>query len=242
VVVHYGEHPEQLADLWLPSTGPAKPLVIFIHGGFWRAEFDRTYVAPLAEDLSERGHPVALIEFRRTGMPGGGWPGTFDDVLAAVRELSSLARLADLGVPHSVGAPIVAGHSAGGHLALWVAAEAGVSVRGVLALAPVADLAQAARLGLDDHATELLLGGSPEQQQQRYAAADPMARPAPAAPTILIHGQLDQQVPVEISRRYAAAKGVTLRELPQVEHFGLIDPLSTAWPTVLAALNDLAAD
>jgi len=90
--VAYGPLPEQIADIRLPPPGSApKPLVIFIHGGFWMAEWDRAHAAPLAAGLAADGYPVASLEFRRVGMPGGGWPGTFDDV-AAVSQRWSTAR------------------------------------------------------------------------------------------------------------------------------------------------------
>src|SRR6266508_2585042 len=143
-MVRYGPHPEQVVDLWLPSgrlpSGRAKPPIVFIHGGFWRAAYDRTHATPLAADLAGRGHPVAMIEYRRVGHDGGGWPGTLDDVAAAIAAVPELDR------------PIVMGHSAGGHLALWYAGHAPHTVRGVVALAPVADLGMAYRLGLGNGA------------------------------------------------------------------------------------------
>ncbi|MGC1212429.1 MAG: alpha/beta hydrolase, partial [Micromonospora sp.] len=135
--VAYGDHPEQVADLRRPvGDGPARPLVIVVHGGFWRAEYDRRHTGPMAAALAALGHPVAQVEYRRTGQPGGGWPHTLTDVLAGVAALPGLAAAA---LPGRVAAvpPILVGHSAGGHLALYVAARAPETVGGVLALAPV---------------------------------------------------------------------------------------------------------
>jgi acetyl esterase/lipase len=217
-------------DLRLPLVATAQPLVVFLHGGFWRAAWDRSHVGPLAADLAARGYPVACLEYRRTGQSGGGWPGTFEDILAGVAAAPELA-----GVP---GPPILAGHSAGGHLALWAATR--LPVRGVLALAPVADLAEAYRLGLDGDAVASLLGGGPEGLPQRYAEAEPAP---PAVPTIVLHGRRDAQVPIQLSRGYAARAGTAVRlvELPDAEHFGLIDPLSPAWSTVVDAFATLGA-
>ena len=226
----YGPGPDQVLDLRLPFVASTLPLVVFLHGGFWRAAWDRAHTGPLAADLALRGFPVACLEYRRTGQPGGGWPGTFDDVLAGVRAAPELVG--------SPGPPILAGHSAGGHLALWAASR--VPVRGVLALAPVADLVEGYRLGLGGGAVADLLGGPPERVPQRYAAADP----APAAvPTIVLHGQCDAHVPVQLSRAYAARAGAAVRlvELPDTEHFGLINHRSGAWPTVIDALMTLGA-
>jgi acetyl esterase/lipase len=237
----YGPHPDHVIDLRLPPPGvrQAGPLVIFIHGGFWRAEYDRTHTGPLAADLARRGWPIATIEYRRTGQPGGGWPGTFDDVAAAV------ARTPEL-VPAGldVARPIVAGHSAGGQLALWYAGTAPAGVRGALALAPVADLAEAFRLDLGGGAVSDLMGGGPHERPERYAQVDPSIRPYPQVPTVVVHGDRDLQVPVAIGREWVLAAQTSgapakLVELPGIEHFGLIDPESPAWPAVLNALASL---
>ncbi|WP_326561803.1 alpha/beta hydrolase family protein [Micromonospora sp. NBC_01796] len=243
--VRYGDGPDQLADVRLPAVlgGPARPLVVVIHGGFWRDEYDRAHVSPLAADLAARGYPVAQLEFRRTGQAGGGWPGTLDDVSAGVSALPGLVGevLAAAGREAAVGAPILLGHSAGGHLALYCARRVPERVGGVLALAPVSDLAEAYRLDLDGGAVAALLGGGPEEFPDRYAAADPHQHVPLQSPTVVIHGGLDRQVPPPMSRRYAAAAGANcqLIELPDCEHFGLIDPESAAWPTVTAALRSL---
>ncbi|HWG99022.1 MAG TPA: alpha/beta hydrolase fold domain-containing protein, partial [Pilimelia sp.] len=186
----YGPLPDQVADLRLPAvTGPARsvapagrggaPLVLVVHGGFWRSEYDRSHVGPMAADLAARGWPVAVVEYRRTGTPGGGWPGTFQDVAEALARVPDLVagECAARGVPGPApGGPVVVGHSAGGHLALWLAATAPRRLRGVLALAPVADLAAAHELDLDGGAVAALLGGGPADVPDRYAAADPAAR------------------------------------------------------------------
>jgi acetyl esterase/lipase len=267
LTVRYGGHPDQVIDLRLPRAGTAlRPLMIFIHGGFWRAEWDRAHAAPLAADLAARGWPVATIEYRRTGQQGGGWPGTFDDVAAAVAAARGLDAAAPPGrlPPAAIDRPILAGHSAGGQLALWYAATRATSggtapddvvppgsatggvgrvgaLRGVLALAPVADLAEAYRLDLDGGAVAALVGGGPDRWPGRFAAVDPMALEPPTVPVTLVHGTRDEQVPVALSRRYAAKAGGRARlvELPGVEHFGLIDPESSAWPAVLDALGAL---
>ncbi|MFV2102249.1 alpha/beta hydrolase family protein [Micromonospora sp. LOL_024] len=247
VTVAYGEHPDQIADLRRPAGyGPPRPLVVVVHGGFWRAEYDRRHTDPLAAALAAIGYPVAQLEYRRTGQRGGGWPGTLTDVLAGV---SALPRLADAALPGRV-APVgqvLVGHSAGGHLALYAAAHAPGAVGAVLALAPVADLAEAHRLDLDGGAVVALLGGGPAEVPERYAAADPRV-PVPLRPrTVVIHGTLDQQVPVGISRDYvtagrAAGEDIRLIELPECEHFGLIDPESAAWAQVTGALLSLHKD
>ncbi|MFI6235090.1 alpha/beta hydrolase family protein [Micromonospora sp. NPDC050784] len=245
--VAYGDDPDQVADLRLPAgTGPARPLVVVLHGGFWRAEYDRRHTGPLAAALAAAGYPVAQLEYRRTGQPGGGWPGTLTDVLTGVAELPALAAEA---LPGRVtpAAPILVGHSAGGHLALYAAATAPATVRGVLALAPVADLGEAYRRDLDSGAVAALLGGGPAQVPDRYAAADPRMLVPIRTRTVVVHGSDDLQVPAEMSRDFVAearAEGsdISLVELPGCEHFGLIDPESVAWPQVLAVLRSLHDD
>ena len=234
--VRYGDHPDQVVDLRIPTPiRPEHPPVIFVHGGFWRAAFDRAHAGPLAAGLAARGHAVATVEFRRVGQTGGGWPGTFDDVAAAVSV--AITELPD-------GPPVLAGHSAGGQLALWYAARAPGRVRAVLALAPVADLALAYRLGLGDGAVGALLGGGPDEVPDRYAAADPARHGPLPVPAVLVHGTEDDRVPVTVSRSYAAVAGPAVRlvELPGIEHFGLIDPLSPAWAEVLRALDGTGVD
>lgn len=242
----YGDHPDQVADLRFPGMPAAsRPLVIVVHGGFWRAEYDRSHTGPMAADLAGRGYPVAQLEYRRTGQPGGGWPGTLADVAAGVAALPALAaRATPAGLP-APGPPILVGHSAGGHLALWyAAAHPAAALSGVLALAPVCDLVEAYRLDLDAGAVSALLGGPPDQVPDRYADADPAQRAPGPFPTVVVHGVLDEQVPIALSRGYvtrarAAGSDVRLVELPGVEHFGLIDPLASAWTTVTDVLRTL---
>ena len=245
--VAYGDHPEQLADLRRPAgDGPARPLVIVVHGGFWRAEYDRSHTGPMAAALAALGYPVAQVEYRRTGQPDGGWPHTLTDVLTGVAALPELAA-ATMPDRMATVPPILVGHSAGGHLALYVAGHAPTTVGGVLALAPVADLAEAYRLDLDAGAVAALLGGGPADVPDRYAAADPSASVPVRVRSVVMHGTLDRQVPVTMSRTWVAAaraagSPATLVELPECEHFGLIAPDSAAWPWVVDALRSLHDD
>ena len=135
-VLHYGPGPDQVADLRLPpglgvsavghgmsAAGRAPALILLLHGGFWRAAFDRSHLGPLAAALAAESFAVCTPEFRRTGQPGGGWPGTFDDVALAVDRLPGLVRTVLPGGAAAVGGLVLAGHSAGGHLALWAASR-----------------------------------------------------------------------------------------------------------------------
>ncbi len=249
LTVRYGPGRDQVADAWLPRGQP-RPLVIFVHGGYWRQHTGRGYSASLAHDLAGRGYPVAAVEYRRTG-DGGGWPDTFLDVAIAMDALPALLATA---APGQIGTepPYYVGHSAGGHLALWAAVrhllppgapgrrDSPPEVRGVLALAPVCDVAEAYRRHLDLGAAGLLMGGGPGQFPGRYAAVNPATLPAPDVPTVLLHGPGDGRVPVVLSREYAAHHdGVALIEVDGADHFALVDPLAPAWAQVLSALASL---
>lgn len=238
-VLRYASHDDGLVDVHLPAGrggahGP-RPLVFLVHGGFWRQAWDRTHARPLAAALAREGFVVALPEYRRVG-GAGGWPVTGEDVEAALAATPGL--LAGAGVPTS-GRTLV-GHSAGGHLVLWLATRpAGRGVDRVVGLAPVGDLRFAAATGMGDGAAVALLGGTPEQVPEAYDAADPATVMAtrPTAEVVLVHGDRDDAVPVESSHRLRHRFGwLDLRELPGVDHMQLVDPWSPAWPTVLDAV------
>jgi acetyl esterase/lipase len=233
----YGPLKDHAADLWLPPSGPAGwPLIVFLHGGFWRAAYDKGHIGPLAEALAADGFAVCAPEYRRVGQPGGGWQGTFSDVRVALGALPGLASLATDG--HVDGGRVVlAGHSAGGHLALWGCRMPECPPCAVVSLAGVCDLAEGWRLRLGDGAVGELMGGGPADHPYRYAAADPVKLLRSGLNISLVHGQADDQVPWELSRSYgekAAAAGSQVHcvLLPGVGHFELIDPLSGAWPAV----------
>jgi acetyl esterase/lipase len=239
-VVRYADHPDGLVDLHLPGS-PPRGLVVLVHGGFWRAEWDRRHTRPMAEALRAQGYVVATPEYRRTGAAGaaaGGWPATPHDVGDAVAALPGLLAGLGVGLPDRT---MLLGHSAGGHLVLWLASERlGLDVDVVVALAPVGDLLDAEARGLGGGAVSALLGGTSSEHPERYAAADPARRltvPAPhQARVVVLHGTVDEHVPVANSDWAEAADGVTLRRLEGVDHFRLVDPDDPAWAEVLTAL------
>jgi acetyl esterase/lipase len=232
-VLRYAAHDDGLIDVHLPAdvTRP-RHLVVLVHGGFWRQRYDRTHARPLANALVEQGFVVALPEYRRGPTS---WPRTVEDLQAALAALPTL--LDGLAVPTT--STTFAGHSAGGHLVLWLANE-GYDVRRVVALAPVADLRFAADTGMGDGAAPDFLGGPPEQLPAVYDAADPAHRltDRPATEVVVVHGEDDETVDVGSSRRLVARHPwIDYRELPGVDHLALVDPLSGAWPAVLAAIS-----
>ncbi|MGY5130463.1 alpha/beta hydrolase family protein [Streptomyces nigrescens] len=234
----YGPHPDQLVDVYAPRAGDGGraevrgPLVVLLHGGFWRAAYDRRHLSPLAAELAGQGMPVALAEYRRVGA-GGGAPQTFEDVAAAIG--AAHAALAKTAADPAV---VLVGHSAGGHLALLAAARPGTPVTRVLAVSPVADLARAHELGLSDGAVAELLGAGPGLPG-RLAAADPARHPPAGVPVTILHGTDDPDVPVDLSRRYAArSPGTTdLCELPGVGHYAPVTPGSPSCHTLFRCLS-----
>ena len=252
--IAYGRGPAQFAELRLPPgprapTDAPIPTVVVIHGGFWLAEFNLDHLSHACADLATRGYATWSIEFRRLGCLGGGWPKMFRDVGAAVDRLREVAP--DYGL--DLAGLTALGHSAGGHLALWLAARAGLPeaspiyradplpVAKVLALAPLCDLHEVSRLSLCDDVVEQLMAGSPAERPTRYAEASPAARLPLGVPQVLVHGERDRLVPVELSTKYAAAAAaagdpVSLTLLPDTGHFELIDPQTPQWARVCELL------
>ena len=217
--------------------------MVLIHGGYWRARYDLRLQDRLAGDLASGGWAVWNLEYRRLGWCSrGGWPATFEDVAAGI---DSLGRIE---APLDLARVIAIGHSAGGQLALWAAARAGlpggvpgaepaVRLAAAVAQAGVVDLREAARLGLSRGAAASLLGGTPVKLPARYDVASPIERLPIGVPQLLVHGDADDAVPIELSRRYAAraAEGgdpCELVELPGCGHFEHLDPTSHAWRVV----------
>jgi pimeloyl-ACP methyl ester carboxylesterase len=225
--LRYGAGPDHVADAWLPAR-EGRPLVVLIHGGFWRAEHDRKHTRRMAAALRDAGWPVASLEYRREA----GRPDVYTaDIRLALTEVPPLMAQALGWRP----APIVlAGHSAGGHLALWAAATCPPpGLGGVLALAPVADLAAADAAGLGKGAVTDFLGGSARTRPD----LDPRSLPRVSVPVVLVHGAADPVVPLEQSKSYLRSHpAARLTTVPGTGHFELIDPATGAWPHVVAEL------
>jgi acetyl esterase/lipase len=233
-VLRYADHADGVVDVHLPASAGPYPLVVLVHGGFWKQAYDRRHNRPMARALVAAGCVVAAPEYGRVGGRGC-WPTTGDDLAAAVSSLPAL--LAGLGVTTTT--TTVSGHSAGGHLALWLATR-GLPVDRVVALAPVADLPAAARDRLGDGATQALLGGSPDERPEAYAAADPMILLDTAPRTaglVVLHGTRDDVVPPSQSLALAERHPHVDLRLVDADHFDVIDPASDVWPDVLAAIT-----
>lgn len=224
-VVRYGELPEQIADVhYGKRNAEHRPLVVVIHGGFWRPAFDRTHTGPMCEAIANAGWTVASIEYRRIpGQPDL----TIEDVSDAVAKVPTLTQ-------HHSGQIIVMGHSAGGHLCLYAAANARSALIGALALAPAADLQMAEQLNLGDGAAAAFL----DVPAIKRADLDPARMPSPTIATTIVHGLQDAIVPIAVAESYAAKHAKTrMVRIDECGHFAVIDPLSSAWPTVINELR-----
>jgi dipeptidyl aminopeptidase/acylaminoacyl peptidase len=234
--IAYGGEPLQFGDLRLPDGPGPHPLVVAIHGGFWRATYGLTTTAHVCHALAARGVATWNLEYRRLGDPGGGWPGTLEDVALGVRHVRRLAHEH----PVDVDDIVLFGHSAGGQLALWAARE--LPLRAVVSLAGVVDLEQASRRRLGDGVTDQLLGGTPEEVPERYERASPVALLPLGVRQVLVHGTEDDIVPFDLSEGYAArarAAGddAVLVTLDGVGHFEPIDPQSRVFERMLEILT-----
>jgi len=209
--MHYGEHPDQVVDLY----GDDGPLVLVIHGGFWRQPYARDLMHGLSETLARDGFRAANVEYRRLGP--GHWRELLDDVGAAARAVEPDAAI---------------GHSAGGHLALWLAAEG--LVPAAVGLGAVADLGMAASMRIGNDAVRELFGDD-------FAHADPAQRLPFDARQALVHGTADDRVPIEIARSYAERAGCRLLELEGTDHFQVIDPGYARFGEIIEVLRAVTA-
>ncbi|HSG89033.1 MAG TPA: alpha/beta fold hydrolase [Pseudomonadales bacterium] len=249
----YGAAPVQRTETWYPRgmAAPA-PVVLFLHGGCWLDAYGVDHARPLAAALRDAGFAVVAPEYRRVGDAGGGWPGTFADIAAVLDALADDARL-------DLDRLAVVGHSAGGHLALWLGARAGLPADTVLPRAgavtpePALVVGLAAIADLDTYArgdsscetvTPRLMGGMPEEVPERYAAASPQRLPPAAAPVVLIQGTLDSIVPAAQAHAYAARMNdaggdVRIEWIEGAGHFDPIHPGTAAFARLLEVLRPL---
>ncbi len=213
--IAYGDGPQQFGELRVPKGKGPFPVVVLIHGGCWLSDFDYVYITRLAAWLTDHGVATWTIEFRRIGDKGGGWPGTFLDVAHATDFVRQLAKTHPLDSKRVY----AAGHSSGGHLALWVAMRAKLPadseifvkdpllIRGVLGLAAITDLAKY-RIGPSGSchsSVDQLLGGAPDKFPRRYAETSPRQRLPLGVPQIFIQGDSDPIVDPASVKDYAAA-------------------------------------
>ncbi len=252
--IQYGsDDPLQFGDLRLPKGPGPFPVAVVIHGGCWLSEYGLGYIGGLSAALTEAGIATWTVEYRRVGDPGGGWPNTFLDVALGADHLRSLAENHRL----DLNRVIAVGHSAGGQLALWLAARPKIpaesplytpdpiAIAGVLALAPAAELEELHQKGVCGNVVDRLMGGSPGQFPDRYAVASPSRMSPLGVPQELIGGALDENwlaVGESYARKALAAGDPARWEVAaQSGHFEMVDPRSDVWPMVLRAARSLLA-
>lgn len=235
----YGPARSQVADLRVPWGAGPHPVAVLVHGGFWRRPWRSDLMNALAVDLTRRGLATWNLEYRRLDIAGGGWPGTFADMRSGLNALTTAAGEHRLDLERIV----IIGHSAGGHLALWACAahrdgmpggRPEVRPRVAVALAGIADMAAAAHRRLGGDAAQALLGGEPEEQGERYRLASPFELLPLEVAQLLVHGDLDEAVPPELSPAYAeraraAGDEVEMMRLAETGHAALIDPRQPFW-------------
>ena len=238
--IAYGGDEFQFGELYSPEGRGPHPVAIVIHGGYWRARYDLRHIGHFCVALKKAGIAAWSLEYRRLGNAGGGFPGTLDDVRAGAEHLGKIA------VEHSLDMRrvVATGHSAGGQLVLWLAKQRAVPLKGVVPLAPVADLRKAWELKLSSNVVADFISGSPAEAPDRYRAASPIEMVPMRVRQRVIHGDRDDVVPVSISREYVAAArrsgdDCTLEELVGAGHFELIDPRAAAWGMVRDAILGL---
>lgn len=247
--INYGPHIFQFGDLRLPATKGPHPVAVIVHGGCWTARFGLHLMDAMAERLTDLGLATWNIEFRRVGQNDSAWPDTFDDVLRSLRFLESLTDKHGLDTDKI----ILVGHSSGGHLVLWLAnqmaqsgQETALNIRGVVALAPVADLPAVAttegfacRDSLDG-----LMGGTYVDYPQRYRAASPASMDDIRVPLIVVSGEQDSIIPSVYVQKYVDAakeKGNTIQHIvvSPSGHFEMITPSASVWIEVETAITSL---
>jgi acetyl esterase/lipase len=257
--IAYGAGAFQFGDLWLPDDQKlgARPVVVFFHGGWWKSEYDLAYAGYLCAALAREGIACWSVEYRRVGSSGGGWPNTFEDAAAGFDFISEIAGEHRLNLSRM----LVMGHSAGGHLAFWIAGRSHIEnqselfspqpkafPKAVIALAGAVDLRliiELAGTGEFAHIKEnvfQLMGGDLARFPERYRAGNPGELLPFSADQILIQGTDDDQIPPELPSRWAEiarkiGSKASVRILPATDHFDVVDPESFAWATVVHAVR-----
>jgi len=254
--ISYGEESDQFGELRVPPGLGPHPVVVLIHGGCFKVAYaDLQLMAPLGDALKAQGIASWNIEYRRLGQPGGGWPGTHRDVGSAVDHLRVIAEKFRLDLNRVV----VVGHSAGGHLAMWLAARSRLPpasdlyVRNPLKVRGVVDLAGPVDLSANiegyeslcaDPVITSLLGGTPTTVPKRYAEASPRRLLPLGVPQILVIGQYEEYVPRPIVEDYVnaarqAGDTVEFEYIPGVGHFEIANVRASTWPKINALIRSL---
>ena len=233
--IAYGAAAEQFIELRRPAGAGPHAVAVLLHGGCWLSQYDVSHLAAAAEALRRAGIATWAVEYRRLGNDGGGDPGTFDDIRTSFDSLRAQGPRLALDLSRVA----LVGHSAGGHLALWLAGEHGVAVRGVIGLAAVTDLAAFETPAGCGAAVTRLLDGAPAGRAAAVAARSPVARPAPAVPVTLVVARDDRTVPrVQADAYVSRFPAATLLDVPG-GHFDVVAPWTEGFASVVRTLRAL---
>ena len=260
MLLRYGAHPSQYGVLTLPDIPGPWPVAVVLHGGFWRTRHGAELGEPLAADLVDHGLATWNVEYRRVGEDlaagGGGWPHTCLDVAAAVDLLAGAGQSAAGGLL-DLSRVVAIGHSAGGHLAGWLAtrptlppgapgAAPVVPVLGFVSQAGVLDLVDGERQDLGSGAVVGLMGSTAAEAGSDYALASPIERLPLGVPSVCVHGTADDVVPLRQSERFVLAAqrsgdASRLEAVAEADHTALIDTRSLSWLACRQAVLELLA-
>jgi acetyl esterase/lipase len=251
--IDYGNEPSQFGELFTPDGDGPFPTVVVLHGGSWSTDVDVEATRPVSEWLADHGWVAWNLEYARVGENLGGYPGTLEDVALGIDHLRVLAEEEDR--PIDLDRVVVLGHSAGGQLALWAAARPGfatgtpgaepsVTAAAAVSLAGVTDMAAATNIEVLRGPVEAFLGGTPDDQPERYTSTSPIDLVPLGIPQVVAHGSQDDTVPMFMGVGYtSAARGagdqVELLELDETNHFSFLDPETPAWQEVSRRLEGL---
>lgn len=231
--IDYGEGDLQYGELWLPRQNTeAAPLLIFVHGGCWSNQYRLDQSYGFASEVADNyGIAVWSLEYRSTGDVGGGWPGAYDDVVAALGKLSSLRNY---GVDTT--RVVLAGHSAGGHLGLLAASQPEASqLSAVIGLASIVDfVAFAEGASGCQRAARAFIGQSYSENPDAYNAANPVGRTL-LPRVVLLHGGQDTIVPIAHPR----GAGFDVIEISEAGHFDWLHPETRGFARLLDELERL---
>lgn len=232
----YGDDALQFGLLWLPTDSSSEAaadtrasVVVLIHGGCWLNVYDIKHTYALSTALAGAGYAVWSLEYRRTGDAGGGWPGTFEDIMSGIMHIKTLSRFAV-----DTDRFVITGHSAGGHLALLAGRDTPAAAA-VLGLAAITDItAYAAGSNSCQIAAPRFMGGTPQERPDAYKAASPGEHPAHQT-TVLLHGGSDTLVPVN----QALMVGARTLFVEGGGHFDWLHPGTRSFRVLLSTLQSV---
>ena len=250
--IAYGSAPSQYAELFRPAGKGPFPVVVLVHGGCWTVEYGGIkQMRNVAGALSARGIAVWNVEYRRVE-EGGGYPGTYLDMHAALDKLAAVAPAHGLDTRRIV----AMGHSAGGQLVQWIAGRARIPagsplyhpsplpVRHIISLGGLADLRNESALIQNScgRSTEQLAGLPSATRPDVFADTNAAELIPNGSTTFLITGELDTVSPPRAAYAYAAraqAAGdqAQVIVLPNASHYDEIAASSPAWKLILPVIE-----